>query len=244
MTSPYYDHAGITIYHGDSKDVLTGLPLYVAEGYKVLITDPPYSLPWKYGRNKGPNSNRLMEFDFNNKGAATPDIVEVLDLCFHAIEALHIFCGDIQYGYIAERALTHRMTVKPWAWVKDCPPPAAPGNWWTSGFELAMYGFKQGAWFGDSNPARRNVYHSDTYRHGQPGKVDHPTQKWLPMIRFIVESIAPPDGLVLDPFMGSGTTLRAAKDLGRKAIGIELEERYCEISAKRLSQEILPWGDA
>ena len=65
----------------------------------------------------------------------------------------------------------------------------------------------------------------------------HPTQKPEPLMRWCLELVPP--GVVLDPFMGSGTTLRAAKALGRKAIGIEIEERYCEIAAKRLAQEVL-----
>ena len=66
----------------------------------------------------------------------------------------------------------------------------------------------------------------------------HPTQKPLPLMRWCIKRDKT-DGIILDPFMGSGTTLRAAKDLGRKAIGIEIEEKYCEIAAERLRQEAL-----
>jgi DNA modification methylase len=63
----------------------------------------------------------------------------------------------------------------------------------------------------------------------------HPTQKPIKLMKRLLNKT---EGMILDPFMGSGTTLRAAKDLGRKAIGIEIEERYCEIAAKRMSQEV------
>lgn len=68
----------------------------------------------------------------------------------------------------------------------------------------------------------------------------HPTQKPESLIGHIVETCSRDEDVILDPFMGSGTTLRVAKELGRKAIGIEIEEKYCEIAAKRLAQEVLP----
>ena len=70
----------------------------------------------------------------------------------------------------------------------------------------------------------------------------HPTQKPERLMRWCIGKSGSTGGTILDPFMGSGTTLLAAKNLGRKAIGIEIEEKYCEIAARRLQQEVLPLG--
>jgi site-specific DNA-methyltransferase (adenine-specific) len=73
----------------------------------------------------------------------------------------------------------------------------------------------------------------------QDGDRFHPTQKPIELMRWCL-NFYPNANCILDPFMGSGTTLRAAKDLGRRAIGIELEEKYCEIAVRRLAQQVLP----
>jgi DNA modification methylase len=65
----------------------------------------------------------------------------------------------------------------------------------------------------------------------------HPTQKPIALIRWCVTKT---EGVILDPYMGSGTTLVAAKTFGRPAIGIEIEERYCEVAVRRLAQGVLP----
>lgn len=92
---------------------------------------------------------------------------------------------------------------------------------------------------GDQGSAARFFYTAKASPAERNGS-DHPTIKPLKLMEYLcVLTKTPTGGIVLDPFMGSGTTLRASKDLGRKAIGIEIEEKYCEIAARRMSQEVL-----
>ena len=81
-----------------------------------------------------------------------------------------------------------------------------------------------------------------TVGRAQDGTRSHPTEKPVALMAELIRKC--PAGLVADPFAGSGTTLRAAKDEGRRAIGVELEERYCEIAARRLAQDTLFGGVA
>ncbi|WP_240360649.1 site-specific DNA-methyltransferase [Pyxidicoccus caerfyrddinensis] len=66
----------------------------------------------------------------------------------------------------------------------------------------------------------------------------HPTEKPVPLLAHLVEKSCPVSGLVLDPFAGTGATLVAAQQLGRRAVGVDLEERYCEVAAHRLQQAL------
>ncbi len=89
------------------------------------------------------------------------------------------------------------------------------------------------AWTNLDKPTKRFSWGVGVHNYG------HPTEKPLELMTWCITQV-PDAGTILDPFMGSGTTLRAAKDLGRKCIGIEIEEKYCEIAVRRLAQEVLP----
>jgi DNA modification methylase len=90
-----------------------------------------------------------------------------------------------------------------------------------------------------SGSAARFFYCAKASRKERGEGNTHPTVKPLALMRYLVRLVTPPGGVVLDPFMGSGTTLVAAKNLGHKAIGVDIEERSCEIAAKRLAQGVL-----
>ncbi len=243
LPAPYYEHGGIVIYHGDCREVL---PLMEPGSVDVLITDPPYGIVNTFGHiathgSSGAKGTRRLQFEWDGQ-VIVDDVRSGLAAAFRLCTvkaSCFVWVGFDTAERYSEPARRAGFTIKPAAWMKKCPPPAGKGNWWPSAFELAYYAYRPGAYFGDTNVKRRNVWIADSYRHGQPGKIDHPTQKPIGLIQGHVLAMVPPSGLVLDPFMGSGTTLRAAKDLGRRAIGIEIEERYCEIAVNRLKQEVL-----
>ena len=77
-----------------------------------------------------------------------------------------------------------------------------------------------------------------------PSQFGHPTEKSISVLSEMINVSTKDNHTILDPFIGSGTTLVAAKNLGRKAIGIEIEEKYCEVAVKRLRQEVLDFKEA
>jgi hypothetical protein len=124
-------------------------------------------------------------------------------------------------------------------WMHKTADMAAPWRGWCMNSEAVVVASRPGAHW----PKPQN-YRSDVYSVGPWERTGHPCGKPLAVVRDLVTRLAEPGAVVADPFAGSGTTLRAAKDQGRRAIGVEIEERYCEIAAERLAQDCLDFGDA
>lgn len=204
MLKPYYEHAGITIYHGDCREIIPGL------SFDVVVTDPPYG----HGGTPPRGGNKPGTLDYLAGGVVLSwDVADDswmrLTDCPAAVFTSAARCFRTAAALGADGLLIY---------AKTNPHPNG------SSFEPCVTrGFGVGA------------RHVEAY-NAENG-LEHPTQKPLAVMLFIVRRA--PDGIILDPFMGSGTTLVAAKNLGRKAIGIEIEERYCEIAARRLAQEVL-----
>lgn len=200
---PYYEHAGITIYHGDCREIL---PTLTAD---VVVTDPPYGhggLPPRGGSKAGTLGVACVPLPW--------DIADDSWIDLWGGPAA-VFMSAARCFAVARKLSADGLLV----YVKTNPHPNG------SSFEPCL---TRGFGVGARHVAAYNA------ENGQ----QHPTQKPLNVMLFVVGRA--PDGIVLDPFCGSGSTLIAAKSLGRRAIGIEIEERYCEIAANRLSQEVLP----
>lgn len=214
MPTPYYHDAdnGITIYHGDCREILLTLDL---SEVAAMVTDPPYGtqlLAGGYGRQQ-------RHTIANDCDTSARD--EVLS----------------QWGGPALVFGSPRMPEPPGQWdhrlVWDKCEPGMNGGPWRYTHECI---FVRGEGWVRLGGSSFSILRYPT-RNGAVGRGVHPHRKPVPLMIALVA--AAPAGAIVDPFMGAGSTLRAAKDLGRPAIGIELEERYCEAAVESIAQEVM-----
>jgi DNA modification methylase len=221
-----------TLYLGDCRDILPRLPKVDA-----VVTDPPYAVSVKGSRQgKGKTGTRSLDFFAGDDDWAgmTALVAEALSLSVASDPKTFVaWCGHRQIGAIVSMLEQRGYNSRLLFWRKKCPPPSTPDAAFTSAVEQAIYGYKAGrVWRGGQT--QPNIFECDSYRFGQPGKVDHPTQKPLSLMKWNVELLTEPGQTILDPFMGSGSTGCAAVALARDFIGIEREPKYFEIACKRI----------
>ena len=116
------------------------------------------------------------------------------------------------------------------------------GNWGLGYYTRAQH--EQAYLLAKGHPKKPEAAISDVFLCDTIAQQLHPNQKPLPAISRLVATFSQENGVIIDPFCGSGTTLVAARNLGRRAVGIEIEERYCELTATRLSQQVFDFREA
>ena len=236
LPTHYYDRDGITIYNADCRDVL---PYLEPGSIDLVLTDPPYGVRYVTAwRSRNDPLVAAIEGDesLDSLRAVMDDVERLLANDRHA----YFFASAMKVGETQE-IVSESLTVKN-VLIWDKGDAGSVGdleagygvNW-----EALIYASKGRRTFNGPRPRA-------LFRHDWSGTRDpvHPTVKPVGILQRFVERSSCAGETILDPFMGSGTTLRAAKDLGRRAIGIELEERYCEIAVKRLQQSVLPGMEA
>lgn len=233
---PYYEESGIVIYNADCREVLPLLPKV-----DLVLTDPPYGIGKSGGSISGGRGAINLEFfdSDHSDDSGLPMIVSACELTLALISdggAAYWWCGHKQFGPL-EAVLSRRFEHTGFiVWRRLYAAPQVRKCSWRYVSELCVWGGRPKNFLGQAE--MRNVLEYLPMINGT-NKTGHPTEKPKDLMQHVLQAASNVGELVLDPFMGSGTTLRAAKDLGRKAIGIEIEERYCEIAANRLRQEVL-----
>jgi len=216
----WFYHDDLTaIACGDCRLVLPKLPKV-----DLVLTDPPYVVSAK---GCGLAGNRQYLKDITETGIDGGFDVSLLD----GFEDWFCFCGKQQLAEIIAAAECGNWMLITWG--KTNPMPLVNSNYLPD-TEYIVHKWSKGRLFGAYADKSRFV----VTKNAKSG-FDHPTVKPVAVVLKCINLGTEKGDTILDPFMGSGTTLRAAKDLGRRAIGIEREEKYCEIAARRLQQEVL-----
>lgn len=242
---PYYEHAGVTIYHGDCVRVMDEMATGVIGG---IVADPPYSSGGMF-RSDRANSRATEKYsdrrDLPDFSGDNRDQRGFLQWCGLWMSSALRVCepGAPIFAFTDWRqmpTMTDAVQVGGWNWnglfVWDKEIGRPQKNRPTQSLEFIVYGVSGQVRNDDEFACLPPIVRA---RVPSGDDRQHVTEKPVSVVKYLLPLLRQ-DTAVLDPFMGSGTTLVAAKSLGRRAIGIEIEERYCEIAAKRLAQEVLP----
>lgn len=243
MVEPYYTDEWVTLYHGEDVDVL---PSMVSGSIGAIITDPPYNVSHRNGRD-GTTPGRLRRADGTARtvrrdfGAWDRDwlpgpFIDHARRLLRESGSLVAFTSEFLMADWLSSGLNHRNLI---VWHKTNPPPQFP-KLYVRSTEFAVW---------QVNGLSGWVFNDGGYRHDcyegpivSASERVHPTQKPVWLMRALVTVHTAADDVVLDPYAGSGSTLVACRDLSRRVIGVERDERYCEAIANRLAQDVLPLG--
>ncbi len=215
---PYYQDAAVTLYHGDCREILPGLgPL------DAIVSDPPYGMAWDTDSSRfsggEPSSSAKRGRGRTNWGDVHGDREP-----FNPTPLLEypevVLWGSNHYGQ----------------WL-----PVGTTLVWVKRLDGAFGSFLSDAEIGWMKGGHGVYCWRDVSFNCHTRERVHPTQKPVPLMQWAIQRLGDAT-TICDPYMGSGSVILAAKNLGRRAIGIEIEERYCEIAAKRCAQEVLPFG--
>lgn len=226
MIKPYYEEKGITIYCGDCRDILPQI-----DSVDLVLTDPPYGINGGRGgtskkRGKG-NYEGVFTADDDTPNFIKTVVVPTIKKLIKKSKAVIVTTGNSNiclypqpnsFGVIYE------------------PATSGMQRWgWCDGHPIFYYGI---------SPVQGKEVEPCSFKNTKKDdcNFNHPCVKPLSLWKKLLLKGSKEFDTVLDPFVGAGTTLRAAKDLNRKAIGIEINEKYCEIAVKRLQQEVFDFS--
>jgi site-specific DNA-methyltransferase (adenine-specific) len=219
--TPYYEQDGIAIYHGDSRLLIFELP-----SWDVVVCDPPYGVNLGVGKDMRGGSHGLAKSSYASYDDSDENfraiVLPVLTGALLRSKRGAIFAGprvqDLPKGSVVGGV--------------HCPAASGRHRW---GFNC----FLPVVFYGTAPELNKGGKQTVIKSTAVAEKNGHPCPKPIEWMEWLVSIASLSSEKVIDPFMGSGTTLLAAQRCGRRAIGIEIEERYCEIAAKRLSQGVL-----
>lgn len=263
---PYYDHGGITIYHGDNCEVLGSLD---RQSFDLAVTSPPYDDLREYGGHEwdfygvawhlkralvGGGVAVWVVGDATKDGSETQSSMRqalhfrelgfnLHDTMIYQVPGTGAKGSNLAYWQVWEYMFVFSVgrpkTVNRLRDKRNVSAGSFHGVGSKQPTVVGTRGYSEEGVTVDEFGYRDNVWKMLAGNNGDYS-TDHPAPFPEALARDHILTWSNPGDAILDPFAGSGTTLRMAKDLGRTAVGIEINERYCEIAAKRLEQEVLP----